>query len=372
MNILMTADPIGGVWTYALELARALVPFDIRVALATMGAPLRGEQRTAAAAIPGLTLHEGDHRLEWMDDPWDDVDRAGEWLLALARETGADLIHLNGYAHAALPWPAPVIVVAHSCVCSWWRAVHNEDAPSTYDAYRRRVTDGLRAADAVVAPTFAMRGALAACYDFDARRVQVISNGCDDSRSSTPISKEAFVLGVGRLWDDAKNLRLLATAAPRLPWPVRVAGDAAPPPGAGGDEFSPANVALLGRLAPDEVRAVMRRASIYALPARYEPFGLSALEAARAGCALLLGDIPSLREVWGNAATFVDVDDVDALTSAIVALASNDRRRREMAQRARRRAARYTASAMAERYVASYSTAIAEITSGSEEAACVS
>jgi glycosyltransferase involved in cell wall biosynthesis len=75
--------------------------------------------------------------------------------------------------------------------------------------------------------------------------------------------------------------------------------------------------------------------------------------------------------VWGNAATFVDVDDVDALTSAIAALASNDRRRSEMAQRARQRAARYTASAMAERYVASYST-IAGITSGSEEAACVS
>ncbi len=32
------------------------------------------------------------------------------------------------------------------------------------------------------------------------------------------------------------------------------------------------------------------------LPARYEPFGLSVLEAALSGCALVLGDIPSLRE----------------------------------------------------------------------------
>ena len=44
----------------------------------------------------------------------------------------------------------------------------------------------------------------------------------------------------------------------------------------------------------------MARASIYALPARYEPFGLSILEAALSGAALVLGDIPSLREVWGG------------------------------------------------------------------------
>jgi glycogen synthase len=54
------------------------------------------------------------------------------------------------------------------------------------------------------------------------------------------------------------------------------------------------------------------RASIYALPARYEPFGLSALEAALSGCALILGDIPSLREVWLEAAPYVSPDDESA------------------------------------------------------------
>ena len=37
-RILMTADTIGGVWTYALEFARALGPHGIEVTLATMGA----------------------------------------------------------------------------------------------------------------------------------------------------------------------------------------------------------------------------------------------------------------------------------------------------------------------------------------------
>jgi glycosyltransferase involved in cell wall biosynthesis len=388
MNILMTADPIGGVWTYALELARALAPFEVRVTLATMGAAVRDDQRRAAATVPGLILRESVFRLEWMEDPWRDVDAAGEWLLDVARETRADLIHLNGYAHASLPWSAPVVVVAHSCVCSWWRAVRGDDAPSAFDEYRRRVTAGLHAADAVVAPTYAMRDALAACYRVDAPEIAVINNGCaesvvrdehpgaldhaEDAARAAKSPEQPFVLGVGRLWDDAKNLRLLAAAAPTLPWPVFVAGDAAPPTGAGGEEFSPTHVTRLGRLAPDDVHALMRRASIFALPARYEPFGLSALEAARAGCALVLGDIPSLREVWGDSATFVDVDDAATLTSAIVALASDDRRRSEMAERARQRAAHYTASAMAARYAALYSETIAGITFGSEEAACVS
>jgi hypothetical protein len=37
MKVLMTADAVGGVWTYALELSGALARHDIEVVLATMG-----------------------------------------------------------------------------------------------------------------------------------------------------------------------------------------------------------------------------------------------------------------------------------------------------------------------------------------------
>ena len=39
--------------------------------------------------------------------------------------------------------------------------------------------------------------------------------------------------------------------------------------------------------------------------ALYEPFGLAVLEAAQAGCALVLSDIPTFRELWDGAALFV-------------------------------------------------------------------
>src|SRR3954465_13716018 len=145
-RILMTVDPIGGVLTYAVELARALEPYGVEIALASMGAHLTPEQYQQVLARKNVRLFESGYRLEWMSDPWDDVDRAGDWLLKIAERFRPDLVHLNGYSHASLSWHAPVLVVAHSCVLSWWHAVKNEEAPAYYDEYRARVSVGLAAA----------------------------------------------------------------------------------------------------------------------------------------------------------------------------------------------------------------------------------
>jgi glycosyltransferase involved in cell wall biosynthesis len=110
----------------------------------------------------------------------------------------------------------------------------------------------------------------------------------------------------------------------------------------------------LGRLAPRELAEWMGRAAIYALPARYEPFGLSVLEAALAGCVLVLGDIPSLREVWGDAAVFVPPDDVDALVAALELLRREPGRRARFAACARVRALEYLPARMAARYLSAY------------------
>ena len=159
------------------------------------------------------------------------------------------------------------------------------------------------------------------------------------------------MLTAGRLWDEAKNIGALEQAAPDLKWPVHVAGDEKHPDG-GRAEYS--NIKLLGKLSQPELAGWFSRASIYALPARYEPFGLSALEAALAGCALVLGDIPTLREVWEDSATFVAPDDPQALKSAVNDLIANPAQLAAMAQAARRRALGFTTEKMAERYSAAY------------------
>jgi glycogen(starch) synthase len=338
----MTADTVGGVWTYALELVDALAAHDVHVVLATMGAPQRPDQRRAAAASRAVEVHDGGFRLEWMDDPWDDVAAAGEWLLALSDRVRPDVVHLNEYAHAALPWGVPTVVVAHSCVLSWWRAVKGTDAPSSWDRYRGAVSGGVAAAKAVVAPTRSMARVVDRLHAPPAP-CRVIPNGRRGPRATA--AKADVVAATGRFWDEAKNVAALARVAGGLPWPLLLAGDL---------PVSAEGPVALGRLTAPEVEALLARASIFAAPARYEPFGLGILEAALAGCALVLGDIPSLRENWEGAAVFVDPDDDDDVATGIRRLIDDQPRREEIAERGRRRAAVFTPDRMAGAYAGLY------------------
>jgi glycosyltransferase involved in cell wall biosynthesis len=369
MKVLMTADTVGGVWNYSLQLAEALAPYGVEVHLATMGAPLTLAQRTEALDIPNLTLHESAYKLEWMEDPWSDVAMSGEWLLGLARDVQPDVVHLNGYAHGSLPWEVPVLAVGHSCSLSWWEAVRGEPAPPVWGRYRDEVRRGLRAADRVVAPSGAMLAALERLYG-PLPNPTVIYNGRDASQFP-PSTKEPLVLTIGRLWDEGKNVAALRDAAEGLEWPVYVGGEGKHPEG-GMPELG--DLRPLGRLSQGDLADWYGRASIYALPARYEPFGLSALEAGLAGCALVLGDIPTLREIWADAALFVPPDDVLTLRLALDALIENPPLRAEMAQRARERAMGYSVGRMVQGYIAAYNALCAgEVAAGwKENIACIS
>jgi len=353
-RILMTADTIGGVWTYSLELARGLGPHGVKIYLATMGAELSREQLREASELDNLHVIESRFKLEWMSEPWHDVSAAGDWLLGLQEEFAPDLVHLNGYSHAALPWNCPVMVAAHSCVCSWWFAVNGQHAPCEWNTYRQKVTQGLRAADMVVAPTQAMLACLEEHY-CAVPNAKVIPNG---RRSSTfhPAAKSELILTAGRLWDQAKNIGSLASIASDLPWPVYIAGETRGPDGTR-VEFR--KVHSLGRLSTRELKAWFAKASIYAAPAKYEPFGLSALEAGLAECALVLGDIPSLRQVWGDAAVYVSPSDSMALKRELRSLIADPSRRSEMGARARQQALQYSVERMTKGYLEGYATLLA-------------
>jgi glycosyltransferase involved in cell wall biosynthesis len=347
----MTADPIGGVWRYALELCGALGAQDVEVHLATLGAALTPGQRSEAASLANLELHESRFRLEWMEHPWKDLEAAGEWLLALKDAHRCTLIHLNHLVHGNLPWNAPVLTVGHSCVLSWWSAVHREPAPPEWLHYKRKVTQSLQAVSCVVAPTRALLRELERHYG-PLRRVAVIPNGSRfPDFEAIALRKEPFVLCAGRLWDEGKNVQALAAVAPLIDWPIYAAG---PQAGPDGSTASLGAVCLLGRLEPGTLARWYARAAIYALPARYEPFGLTALEAALRGCALVLGDVESLREVWDDAALYVPPADRDALRAVLCTLIARPELRIAQAQKAGARARAYSRERMAGAYAALY------------------
>lgn len=358
MKILMTADAVGGVWTYVLELAGALAEHGVEVVLATMGPRPDAAQQETARSIPGLELEMSGYRLEWMHDPWGDVDQAGEWLRNLAARRDVDVIHLNGYSHAALSWERPVLVCAHSCVRTWWHAVHGCEPPAEWNVYRERVASGLAGADCVIAPTRAHLAALLSCY-----RVSVPLHVIPNARSlkfharhgvageRLPSERLPIILACGRYWDQAKGLSVLDEAALGLPWHTYVAGPLEAPQGC---RKQATGVRCLGALAPTDLADWFARAELFVHPVRYEPFGYAPLEAGLSGCALVLADLPSLREIWEDAALFVNARDAGAIREGLLSLIGDRQRRRMLSDASRRRARRYAPAYMGRAYLQVY------------------
>ena len=350
-RVLMTADAVGGVWTHALELARGLSGRGVEVLLAVLGpAPDEG-QRLAAAAVPGLRLQATGLPLEWQDRAGPLPREARQPLLGLAAGFRPDVVHVNGgYREAAAGFGAPVLVGSHSCVRTWWRACRGGYPPTAeWDAYARGVREGLAAVGALVAPTSAFLDNFRTAWG-RLPPARVVPNGLD--LAVPTCAKRPFVLAAGRLGDEAKGVATLATAAPRLPWPVLVAGDAA-------ERVAGEGLRHLGRLPPADLRDLMAEAAVFAAPACYEPFGLAVLEAAASGCALVLGDVPTLRELWHGAARFIPPGDAGALAATLLDLAEHPGERVGLGAAAQERASSYGRGRMVEGHLAAYDDLLA-------------
>jgi len=355
----MTTDAVGGVWVYATELACSLCRAGNEVMLAVIGPRPRPDQLRPLRDVPGLQLKMTDLLLEWMDPEGTDVTRAGKMLRNVAEEFQPDVVHLNSFREGSLGWPAPVLIVAHSCVQTWWRACRLGPLDGAqWHTYCDRVATGLSAADVWAAPSEAFRDLIAATYRPGAQG-RVIRNGL--TVPARAMAKQPYILGAGRLWDEAKNLSAIAAIAFELPWPVHVAGETRGPDANAvyGQIKSPGALSRVALL--DE----MRDASIFVSPAIYEPFGLAVLEAAASGCALVLSDLPSFRELWDDAALFVDPHDRSAMRAALQSVCRDKDLRARLQSKARTRARRYSRRTMTDAYLGLYRQMTATPTQGS-------
>ncbi|MHB8735558.1 MAG: glycosyltransferase family 4 protein [Terriglobales bacterium] len=301
MHVLLTTDTVGGVWTYTQELATGLLARGTRVTMLSFGPPPRREQAEWMHRL-SLDCRTARFPLEWMQEAPSALDAARDWVRQQARELAPDLLHSNQFAFASLASELPTIVTAHSDLFSWWRAVHGSRPPETpfYALYGDIACNALVTAHAVVTPSAVAADDLRRSFGYWGP-ITVIPNGRDPRRFHPQRHKRDVVLSVGRLWDPAKQFELLASVAAALP--VRLAGSRCPPgtrtptPGVRGTTY-------LGNLGARQLASEMAQARLYLATSCYEPFGLAPLEAALSGCALLLADIPSFREVWGEAAAY--------------------------------------------------------------------
>jgi glycosyltransferase involved in cell wall biosynthesis len=382
LRVLLVADAVGGVWDHSLLLARGLIRLaGARVLLLAAGPAPDATRSAAAGAVPGLEWRALAGQLEWMDGG---RDWLGVWrreVAALASGWGADVVHVNqlGLAGVAgepllstMPRRPALVLGVHSDVVTWWRWVKGggqQGAPlPEYLTWQRELAhQALRCADRVVCPSAFLARELATTYRLSALPV-VIHNavdalpGAETSPAALPPRGEGDRRGraavAGRVWDEAKNLALVAGALGRCrtPWEVEVAGELCQP-GRAEATAPPAGPGLRyrGYLDKGRLGALFRRASVCLAPSLYEPFGLAPAEAALAGCAVVASDLPSYREVWGPAACYFRRDSARSLAAVLDRLYDDHEEVARLARAARERITRrYTLPRMVGGYLRLY------------------
>lgn len=338
-RVLLTADTVGGVWSYVADLAGALPRFGVTPVIVTLGPRPTRDQRAQITA----ELIETDLPLDWLAEDEAAVRAAGRDIASLAARIGADLVQLNAPALAAgVRFDLPVLAVAHSCVCTWWHAVRGGEIDPDLGWRAGLTAEGIASATRTIAPSHAFAQALATCYGL-AASPDVVHNG----RALLPVGSgtphdAAFT--AGRLWDEGKNIATLDRAAAQMRTPLRAAGPLVGPHG-GGATLGAAEA--LGSLTAAEVAGQLAVRPVFVSAAVYEPFGLSVLEAAQAGCALVLSDIPTFRELWDGAARFVYPHDAAGFARAVDEIVADPALRARLGTAASARAEAYGLDAMA-------------------------
>ncbi|MFW6201249.1 MAG: SDR family NAD(P)-dependent oxidoreductase, partial [Gemmatimonadota bacterium] len=149
MRLLVTTDVVGGVWSYTQELIEALERRGHACALVAFGGEPSAAQTAWARGRPGLEFTAVRCPLEWMPEPEPGLSRSVRTLRRIARRFRPDVVHLNQFVYGAADLGAPKLVVAHSDVVTWWRAVRGGEPPDDawFRRYRRWVRDGLEGAE---------------------------------------------------------------------------------------------------------------------------------------------------------------------------------------------------------------------------------
>ncbi|KIQ68098.1 glycosyltransferase family 4 protein [Wenxinia marina] len=274
--------------------------------------------------------------LDWMADGLDALAPVAGWIDRIADRHEVALLHLNLPSQArGLTGGRPVVAACHSCLATWFSVMRNLPLPPDLGWHRTVTAEGCAAAGTVISPSGSHARLMARVYGTTG--VRVVHNASHAPEREW--SEGEGILAVGRWWDEGKNAAVLDEAAGLRALDVTMIGDRI------GPDFRSVplhHARAAGSMPHDEALGRVGRAAVFVSPSRYEPFGLAALEAARASRPLVLADIPTYRELWDDAAVFFPPDDPDTLSRTLSDLVHAPNWRRKLGEAARERAARYT------------------------------
>jgi glycosyltransferase involved in cell wall biosynthesis len=108
----------------------------------------------------------------------------------------------------------------------------------------------------------------------------------------------------------------------------------------------------VGYVSDAELKALYQHAACFVFPSLYEGFGIPPLEAMACGCPVIASAVPAVREVCADAAAYFDPTRGDELAERLRMLLADEAQRQRLREAGRRRLARYSWQAAAERNLA--------------------
>lgn len=242
------------------------------------------------------------------------MSREGLELARVARARGVPVVL------SPISWVEPRAIAAEApnAIQGVWRLAKwgLKFAAPRWPTWRRSLLDS---ADAVLPNSRAEAGQLVRLFGADPGRIHVVPNGvsprfaaADPTRFRSQVGTADCVLYTGRI-EPRKNVHALVAAAKAVGFPLVVIGNT--PPGqeayrracaqAGGN-----GVTWLPAVAHDDptLASAYAAARVFALPSWFETPGLSALEAAVAGCALVITPNGCTREYFGERVAYARPD----------------------------------------------------------------
>jgi len=267
----------------------------VRVAVDTRGTvDPRGIGRYVRCLVEGLRATAAD----------------GRELVEMHRPRGVDLFHAPRVEAALLRCAIPQVVTIHDLVI----LKRPGEYLRTGLRYRLRFLAASRAVRVIV-PTHVVAADVVSRLDVDPERIVVVGEAAAPAFRPRPADEverareahslpEEYLVWVGGLEhnDPRKRVRELAAAATDVP--LVLVGPTKPWAG----ELP--NVTLTGHVSDDELAAILTGARALVFPSDDEGFGLPPVEALACGTPVVCTDIPALREVLGDRATYAPFDDL--------------------------------------------------------------
>jgi glycosyltransferase involved in cell wall biosynthesis len=283
------------------------------------------------------------------DELWTQIE-----LPRRARAAGADLIHhpLPAFAYSS---SLPQAVTVHDLA---FEALPDKFDPAYRGLTRRTHRAAARRARAVICVSHTTARDVQARWGVDSERILVAPHGLGQDLGTPPaaasVSRGGYFLYVG---DDEprKNLAGLLAAYRRYregatePLELVLAGSAT---------AAETGVRIEHRPGAERLAVLYAGAAALVHCALHEGFGMTLVEAMAAGAPVLAAPAPGVLEVCGDAARYADPSDPDAFAAAMAEVAGDEPLRRELAERGRRRAERFSWADSARIHLAAYSLAV--------------